>query len=769
MQPVSPGQGGSAGSRGAGAGVLPSRLPAFVLGRPGFQLTLAAWRGRLLGTLSLEAERRRLFLWLPVMMGAGILLYFAADREPALWAPLTGLALACGAAFALRQRRLALVICLGSGAAFAGFAAATWRTATVAAPMLDRPRIGQVTGFVESVEARDAGARLVILVTGLAGVEAERWPRRVRVNVRSGTVSPGDHIAAVARLLPPPGPARPGGYDFGRDAFFRGLGAVGSIPGKIVLTPPPRPPSTELALAAAIDRARNALTRRIAEIGGGQAGAMAAALVTGKRGLITETTNTDLRAAGIYHIVSISGLHMVLAAGTIFWLVRALLALSQTLALRWQVKKLAAIAAMIGAIAYCVFSGAEVATVRSLIMTLVMLGAILVDRPALSMRNLALAAIIVLLREPEALLGPSFQMSFGAVAALIAFAERWENRERAQSPSMLPWPLRPLWIASIGIIVTTLLATAATAPFGAYHFQTFNPFGLLGNALALPFVSLCVMPAAVFGVLAYPFGLDAPAWWLMGFASEVVLKLAHWVATIDHSTLVIAAFGPAALVCFVAALLWLTLWTTKLRLLAILPLIAGVAVAARPERPEIQIERDGSGIAVRGKDGLLVVAGKPSRFVLQQWLAADGDGRNPDDAALRRDAACDAQGCVIRTGDGRSVAYARERLAIIEDCRRADLVVTPIPWSAPCAATLIDRTALSRDGATALVRRGGAWRSLASDDRSGERPWSRKGEAPPSAPARQVSPGQVSPRQVSPGNAAASTPVDAAAESERLQ
>ena len=204
MQPAPPGQGSSVRPRGARAGVLPLRLPAFVLGGPGYQLTLAAWRDRLLGALSREAERRRLFLWLPVMMGAGILLYFAADREPVLWAPLTGFVAAGAGAFALRRRRLAPLVCFGCAAAFAGFAAAAWRTATVAAPMLDRPRIGQVTGFVESVEARDVGARLVILMTGLAGVEPERWPRRVRVNVRAGTVSPGDHIAAVARLLPPP-------------------------------------------------------------------------------------------------------------------------------------------------------------------------------------------------------------------------------------------------------------------------------------------------------------------------------------------------------------------------------------------------------------------------------------------------------------------------------------------------------------------------------------------------------------------------------------
>jgi competence protein ComEC len=734
-------------SRGALAGVLPSRLPASWLGGGvGLiwrDLIWRDWPGHARKAFAAEAERRRLFLWFPVMMGIGILLYFAADREPALWAPLVGVALAGGLAIALRRRQLALPVCLGLVAVFVGFSAATWRTATIMAPTLDRPRSGQLTGYVESVEARDAGARLVVLVTGIAGVDRERQPKRVRVNIKVETVAPGDHITANARLLPPPGPARPGGYDFGRDAFFRGIGAVGNIPGKIMLTPAPGPPPPELARAVLIDRARNALTARIAGVGGGQAGAMAAALVTGKRGLITETTNADLRAAGIYHIVSISGLHMVLAAGTILWLVRALLALSQTLALHWPIKKIAAVAAMIGATAYCIFSGSDVATVRSLIMTLVMLGAILIDRPALSMRNLALAAIIVLLREPEALLGPSFQMSFGAVAGLIAFAERWDERNQTAPPSPWPWPLRPLWIAASGTVITTLLATAATAPFGAYHFQTFNPFGLLGNALALPFVSLFVMPAAVFGVLVYPFGLDWPAWWLMGAASEAVLRLAHWVAAIDHSTLIIPAFGEAALVCLAMTLLWLTLWSTKLRLLAIVPLVMGVTVAAKPDRPDIVIERDGSGLVVRGADDRFILAGRPSAFVLQQWLVADGDGRQPTDASLRNNAACDTQGCVVTARNGRRIAYAKDRLAVIEDCLRADLVVTPIPWSAPCAAKLVDRMALNRDGATSLIGTAGGWRTIQSERQDADRPWMRKRAVPaprppPPPPVRQV-------------------------------
>lgn len=732
MQPGPPGQDMP---RGARAEALPLRLLAPWLISVRFKAWFNHWQARLGQALELEAERRRPFLWLPVATGVGILLYFAADREPALWAPLTGFALSAIFAFALRTRRFASMACLAAAAAFAGFAAGVWRTADIAAPMLERPRIGKVTGFVESVEARDNGARIVLLLTEFAGMPAAERPRRVRVNIRAGSVAPGDHIAATARLLPPPGPARAGGYDFARDAFFRGIGAVGSIAGKIASAPAPHPMPTRLAVDVTIDRARNALTRRIAEVGGGQGGAVAAALVTGKRGLITEATNNDLRAAGIYHIVSISGLHMVLAAGTIFWLVRALLALSPTAALLWPIKKIAAVAAMLGATAYCIFSGSDVATERSLIMTLVMLGAILVDRAALSMRNLALAAMIVLLREPEALLGPSFQMSFGAVAALIAFAERWESRKRTEPPPSLPWPLGPVWAAALGIVVTTLLATAATAPFGAYHFQTFNPFGLLGNAMALPFVSLFVMPAAVFGVLAYPFGLDWPAWALMGLASDVVLKVAHWVASIDHSTVMIAAFSPAVLTCFVLALLWLTLWTTAWRWLAAVPIVLGVAIAGKPERPEILIERDGSGLAVRGLDGRLAVAGKPSRFVLQQWLSADGDSRSPDDPTLRAGIACDQLGCVAQTADKRMISYTRDRLAIIEDCLRADLVVTAIPWSGACKARLIERMGLSRDGATSLYRTASGWSSRISEPSAADRPWSRRREPRLAAPA----------------------------------
>lgn len=677
--------------------------------------------------LALEAERRRFFVWLPVCFGLGILLYFAADREPSLWAPLAG-ALTCafGAALARTHWRLQ-AIAIALAMIFAGFTAAVVRTASAEAPILPRLMTGALTGFVEAVEERANGARIVVVPTSFARLEAPALPARVRVTVREeNAVKPGDFITATARLLPPPEPARPGGYDFARDAFFHKIGAVGSISGAITIGAPPAPTPWRLSLDAKIDWARNVLTDRIVRAFGGQAGAVAAALVTGKRGLIAEGTNEALRAAGIYHIVSISGLHMVLAAGTFFWTARALLALVPAIALGLPVKKIAAVIAMIGATGYCIFSGSEVATERSLVMTLVMLGAILFDRPALSMRNLALAALIVLAREPESLLGPSFQMSFAAVAGLIAFCER-PLREPAEARAPLGPVLRlarSAWRAAVVMIATTCVATIATSPFSAYHFQTLNPLGILGNALALPLMSLIVMPLAVIGVVAYPFGLDTPIWWLMSLGTQPVLLAAHAVASIERSSVVVPALGGLALGLMVLGLLWITLWSTALRWLAVVPAALGVALAASPERADLMIDRAAAGAAVRGVDGRLALLGKPSDFVTEQWLRADGDGRKATDPSLRAGTACDRLGCVAKLPDGRAVALVNDKLAFSEDCRRAAIIISRHQATATCQASVVlDRSVLAQAGSAAVAIRNGALVVTPARHPTARRPW----------------------------------------------
>lgn len=720
--------------------------------------TLATALGVLRELLARESEYRTGFLWLPIAFGLGILLYFAAHDEPALWA---GPALAALALVpSIRAHGLARMIALAVLFAALGFSAASLRTASVASPMLERDLMVEVKGFVETLDATPSRQRLTLRPTAVEGLDAARLPFRLRIGApgRSGA-NPGDFVVLKARLAPPSEAAMPGGYDFRRESFFRGIGGVGYAIGAVKLEAPPGIAPLDLRINAAIDRWRNALTDRIALAIGGDAGALSAALVTGKRGLIPEGTNDDLRASGLYHIVSISGLHMVLAAGVLFWLVRALLAAIPAIALTHPIKKYAAVVAMIGASFYCVFSGSEVATERSLIMTLVMLGAILVDRPALAMRNLAISALIVLAREPESLLGPSFQMSFAAVASLIAGNQIWRDW-RAGHPHVEHGPLgrgiRKLALAFLGIVATTLVATLATAPFSAFHFHRLNLYGLIGNSLAIPLVSLVVMPAAVTGTLLLPFGLDGIIWKLMGQGVAGVLIVAERVATIENAAFPVARMPGYSFALLVGALLTLVALRTRLRWASLgLFGLWGASVHA-VALPDIVIDPTGRLALIRGEEGRfrVLAIGTASRFTLSQWLPALGDPRRPDDPTLRHKTRCDKEGCTARLHNGQQVALVARPAALREDCRRADIVITPLAGIVACdrikllarahfdryGATRIFLPAPARNSSAALSPSPGEWQLETGLDPATDRPWRRRAKPDSSATTDPLAP-----------------------------
>lgn len=583
-----------------------------------------ALRERIAAMGAEEARQRRLFLWTPVFFGAGVLVYYAADREPPLWPALIG-ALLC----ALGAARVARSDAMGTARAFtaaaflfAGFAAAALRTGQVEAPAIERLVNARVTAYVEVVDQRLQNARLLLRVVSVEGLAPEATPARVRVTIRGRPAfAAGATITASMRLSPPPRASEPGGYDFSRDAFYQRIGAVGSIVSRPQIAPDAAQPWT-VRLTAWIDRGRNTLTDRIIATIGGADGAVAAALITGKRGLIPEETNEALRAAGIYHVVSISGLHMVLAAGLFMWSLRLLLATSPAIALRRPIKKWAAAFAMAGSTAYYLFSGSEVATERSLVMMLVLLGAVLVDRPAISMRNLAVAALIVLAREPSTIMGPSFQMSFAAVAAMIAAFERTPGARK--EPEAPPGPLSRLRGVLAVMVVTTLVAGLATDPFATFHFHRITMYGLIGNALTLPLVEFVVMPAAVFGVLASAFGLDAPVWWIMGQGVGLMMEVARHVAVLPGAVRMAPAFGVGALLMMTLGLLWLTLWTTRMRWLGVVFALAGLGLAVSARAPDIMLDARGETLAYRGADGRLVALNaKANPFAVAQWLAGD--------------------------------------------------------------------------------------------------------------------------------------------------
>ena len=401
------------------------------------------WRALFAAALAKEIDGRRFFLWIPVAAMAGVALNLAADSEPVLWLPALLTALCAALAWISRARPLALGLWVGLAALFAGFLSMGLRTARVETPVLDHVRIVKLRGFVEEVDIRPVGARLVLGVVDAGNMPAGLAPHRVRVTTRSTpNIAAGDYVALTARLLPPARAVVPGGYDFSRDAYFAGVGAVGSTLGAISVLPPPHEASWRQRFFAAIDRARNRLAVRVDAIIGGDEGAIAAAMVTGKRDFLSNDAKDLIREAGIFHVITISGVQMTLVAGIFFVLARRLLALSPTLALNYPIKKWAAGVAMLGSFLYDIATGSRVGTERALIMTLIVLGAVILDRRALTMRNLALAVLTIVALEPDAILGVSFQLSFAAVGALVAVMEarlaRLDHRRDPLLPARAP-------------------------------------------------------------------------------------------------------------------------------------------------------------------------------------------------------------------------------------------------------------------------------------------------------------------------------------------
>ncbi|WP_294537645.1 ComEC/Rec2 family competence protein [uncultured Rhodoblastus sp.] len=704
-----------------------------------FRALLRAFVARAGAALEEEWALRRPFLWLPAAMGAGAIFYLVAATEPALWVvgPFT---LICAALARLAREKRAVFACLAALAALgAGETFGAWRAARVDAPVLDRVLVGEVAGFVEEVDFRAQGARFLLRVSEAQGLAPDKTPFRMRLTSRGRpNFAAGDFVVVKARLLPPAHPSLPGGYDFARDAYFARIGAVGNTLTPPQAVPPPESAGWRFGFFAAVDRARNALALRVADAIGGDNGAIGAAMVTGKRDLLSEEAKETIRKAGIFHIITISGVQMTLVAGIFFVGLRRLMAFSPTLALNYPIKKWAAGLAIAGACLYALFTGSRVGSERALFMTLILLGSVLADRPALTMRNLAFAALAVIVLQPEALLGASFQLSFAAVAALVAV---YESRAAARSfvpggqagPTAAPREREARALAQdlaersrhgvFGALFATFCATSATASFMAYDFHELSPYVLIGNPLTLAMIELFAVPAALLGSVLYPFGLDAWVWSYLGAGIAIVMKIAGWIGAAPGASISLPAFAPWSIVCLTLAVLSAVLWRTALMRLTALPLLAlGLLGAASGGRFDLAVPPSGDMAALRDADGQLTLLGKKNdAFAAEQWLRADADPRN----GAERAGHCDALGCVGRLRNGESAALVLDYAAFHEDCARAQVVISPLYAPRSCAPKiLLDRARLAETGAVTLAfgENGVEWRTARAPGEN--RPWS---------------------------------------------
>ena len=438
--------------------------------------------------------------------------------------------------------------------------------------MLDSPVTTHITGIVETVERTDNGWRYVVNVRATDDPVIRRPPERVTL-VSRGNSSPvglGHTISGLGRLSPPSGPVMPGLVDFGRLFYFDAIGAVGFFYGSPEDLGPTEISTLSARMALAIASMREAIAMRIRAVLPGDTGAFANAIITGERRALSDPAIDALRNAGLAHVIAISGLHMALAAGIFFSSFRLLLALSQRAAEAVPVKKIAASAAIAAALFYLLISGMQVSARRAFIMLAVMLFAAILDRPAISLRNVALAALVILVLTPSEVTGPGMQMSFAATLALMAGYRVWQRRQGTR-PRGWRGPLHWLLAAAAGIILTALIGGLSTTPFAIHHFSRVAGYGLLGNLLAMPVVALVVMPAGLLSMLAMPLNLHAPFLIVMGWGLDWVLAAATWVSSLGGAF--DTGMAPRGfLILFLVGFLPLVLLRTQLRLVGVVPI-----------------------------------------------------------------------------------------------------------------------------------------------------------------------------------------------------
>lgn len=680
-----------------------------------------------------SAERDRWLLWLPVMVAAGVALYYALPMEPPLWPAGALMAVAGAAAWGLRRHAAFALMAVALGAGGGGFAAAKLRTLSVAAPILQRD-LGPVAveGRVIAAEPGEAGGRIVLAAPRIARLSAETTPERIRLRLsRTDSLPPvGSTVRARAMLLPPTPPAMPGAFDFGRHAYFARIGAVGYTFGRVtILEAKPSEAGWFAGAGERIAALRLAIHARVMAVlpqrtKDDATGAMTAALLQGEQSAIPRSVMDSMRDAGLAHLLAISGFNVALVAGALFVSLRLLFAAMGPLALYWPTKKWAAALTILGIFAYTLITGASLPTLRSFLMTAVVLIAVMLDRTAISLRLVMAAGLALILVAPESLLGASFQMSFAAVIALIAAYEAsraWARRQRAEGGS-----LRRVWLYAGGIVATSLIAGLATAPFAAFHFNRFAVYQLVANMIAVPLTAIWIMPWSLLVYLLMPFGLEEIALVPMSWGVEALIELSRRVASWPDAVLLLPSLSQSGLALVTLGGLWLCLWRRRWRYAGVPVILLGLASLATVRPPDLLVAAEPGLFAVRGADGDLQFASGSAAgqaFLRDVWRRRSAAFASGDDAARLR---CDALGCIYQA-QGHTVALLRDDAALAEDCREADVVVSwGALWPARCRGPrLLDRRTLTANGTHALwLTPEGVAIATVREER-GRRPWSK--------------------------------------------
>jgi len=598
----------------------------------------------------------------------------------------------------------------------------------------------ELSGYVANYATKPGEARMLeVQVEEAKGIPDGEVPKRVRIYApKSDKLQIGDFIRFNAYLSPLPRPVTPGGFDYGRMQFFSSIGAGGRLLGEAKVEERPVPWSFEYRRA--FRGLRNTISQRILAVIPGPLGHLGDSMVSGERFGISDDMNKSLQISGLAHIISISGVHMTIVGGATFWAVRAFLALFPFLALRFPIKKWAAVAGLAVCFFYTLLADSGSPTERSFIMIGVMFIAILLDRAALSLRNLAISAIIVLLITPEESFGASFQMSYLAVMGLAAF-NMWYRTIRKPVAPGANWMQR-VWdklkhfvVASAGV---SLAAGGASTIAAAYHFDRLSPYSVFANGFSMPISELCVMPPAMIAVMLMPFGLEYYPLKVMEFGLQFTMWISDWVASWPGANLLVAKPNVSGIIIMFLACGILCVTTGKLRRVAWPVFACGLLLSLYAPRADILIEGRGANVAILDTDGSYALATKANKFSSSKWLQSNGEATSVESASLKPAWDCDSGDC-FTTLDGFDVSFLREKSKNGLYCPPTPIIIADFPLRRQCkeARLVVDRIDVWRNGAYGVYLNKGRYTLATARGEQGQRPWaydSRKGIRPDKKP-----------------------------------
>lgn len=664
-------------------------------------------------------------------MGIGIAVYYALLIEPWPFLGLLGAGTGTLTICFCRTQTMKLFMSM-LVTACVGFASAQFWTWVTPVTLLPKPTsFMDIEGTITSISERNTGFRIILDDVVSVSHKKIQVPRRVRLSVKRKPTetnflpSPGKRIRVTAALRPPPAPHLPGSYDFQRRAFFKGIGAYGFVIGQVNVIGTANP-DFQSAVSQIIHQRRADIAARARDAGPGPPGAVAAAMLTGHRGTIPQETLDNMRDAGIAHLLAISGLHIGLAAGTVFVFIRLAISILPGIALRVNAKKIASICAISVALGYAVLAGLTVPTERAFLMSSLMLIGILIDRRAVSMRSVAWAAGLILLIHPESLLEPGYQMSFAAVVCLVSGYE-WISKRK---PSRRGW-VTQVWQYAAGVMFTSIIAGVATAPYAIYHFQHVAVFGLIANMNAVPLAAFWVIPSGLIALVLYPLGLDFWPMSLMTQGIHIILNVAEVVSMLPGAATDIAPPSPWSLAGISLGGLWLCIWQSRIRAFGVVPIVIGVLFASYGNNPpDIIVDGRGRVVAVYDRLEQFHVSSKvKAKYAVDVWKRHSGNQNtvrlwDMSGQHTGHFSRCDVAACQFNI-HGKTISVSLDESSLLEDCTKNDIIVALVPIRVPCTKPIakVDWFDLWRYGTHAIYIRPEKIEIRTVNQARGNRPW----------------------------------------------